>query len=151
MLLYCYQNDVVYLVRGENMNKLFINPTKFTKTIGAYSHGVKVNIGDSNIIFITGQIAMDSSGNAIAPGNYKKQTEYIFENIKNILEESGSTLNDIVKVQIFVTDMDQYSKVSEIRNMYLKDAKPATTLVEINSTVKNGCDVEIEAIAISQE
>ena len=131
------------------MIKSYINPPDFTQTIGAYSHGLKVKVGDVNLIFVTGQIAMDSSGKAIAPGNIEKQTHYIFGNIKKILNEANATLDDVVKAQIFIADMNQYPKVSKIRNEYFEKAKPVSTLVEINRTVKDGCDVEIEVIAIS--
>ena len=132
------------------MIKSYINPPDFTKTIGAYSHGLKVRVGDVNLIFVTGQIAMDSSGKAIAPDNIEKQTHYIFGSIKKILNEADATLDDVVKAQIFITDMNQYSKVSKIRNKYFEKAKPVSTLVEINRTAKDGCDVEIEVIAISK-
>ncbi len=63
------------------MSKTNLNPPDFTKTIGSYSHGISVDIGDSQMIFVTGQIAMDKDGNAVAPDNIVKQTEFVFENI----------------------------------------------------------------------
>ncbi len=132
------------------MIKSYINPPDFTKTIGAYSHGIKVNVGEINLIFVTGQIAMDTSGNAIAPNDIEKQTRYIFENIRKILSEAEATIDDVVKAQIFITDMSQYSKVSKVRNEYFENAKPVSTLVEISKTAKEGCDVEIEVIAMSK-
>ena len=132
------------------MEKFFINPPSFSKTIGSYSHGIKVMVGDKYLIFVTGQIAMDSSGNPVAPDNIEKQTHYIFENIKRILHEACSTLDDVVKAQIFITNMDNFHKVSAIRNKYFEKAKPVSTLVEISKTAKVGCDIEIEVIAISE-
>ncbi len=129
--------------------KTKINPQNFTKTVGAYSQGLKVDIGDKAMIFVSGQLAMDSDGNPVAPNDISVQTRYIFENIKLILGEAGAALEDVVKVQIFLTDMTKFPQVSAVRNEYLEGIKPVSTLVEISRTVKDGCDVEIEVIAIA--
>ncbi len=128
-----------------------LQPENFTKTLASYSHGMAVDVGDCEMIFTTGQLAMDSEGNAVAPTDIEKQTEYVFENLKKILAEAGATLGDIVKVTIFVTHIEDYPKISAIRNRYLAESKPTSTLVEIIRTVKPGCDIEIEAIAIRKK
>jgi reactive intermediate/imine deaminase len=128
--------------------KTKINPPDFTKTVGAYSQGLKVEIGDKSMIFVSGQLAMDAEGNPVAPNDISAQTRYIFENIKTILENAGAMLEDVVKVQIFLTDISKFPHVSAVRNEYLENIRPVSTLVEISRTVKEGCDVEIEVIAI---
>ena len=125
-----------------------LNPDNFTKAMGAYSHGLSVEVGNAVMIFVTGQIAMDPDGNAVAPGNITKQTEYVFENISKILHEGSATLDDVVKAVIYVTNMDDFKEISLVRNKYFKNSKPVSTLVEISKTVKDGCDVEIEVIAV---
>lgn len=119
--------------------------------MGSYSHGLKVDIGDSEMIFVTGQIAMDKDGNAVAPNDIVKQTKFIFENIQKILQEGGASLDDVVKAVIYVTKMEDYKDISPVRNKYFANSKPVSTLVEINKTVKEGCDVEIEVIAIKKK
>ena len=69
------------------MYKKYLNPKNFTHIMGSYSHGVKVDVGDSEMIFVTGQIAMDEEGNAVAPNDIVKLTEYVFQNIQKILQE----------------------------------------------------------------
>ena len=128
-----------------------INPKDSAEIIGAYSHGLKVDVGDSEMIFITGQIAMDKYGNAFAPDDIEKQTEFVFASIQKILNEANSSLDDIVKVVIYITRMADFSKISPIRNKYLANSKPVSTLIEINKTVKEGCDIEIDAIAIKKK
>ena len=130
--------------------KQVLNPENFTHVLGAYSHGVKVDVGDSEMTFVTGQIAMDENGSAVAPNDIMKQTEFVFENIQKILGEGGASLDDVVKAVIYVTDISQFKKISEIRNKYFANAKPVSTLVEINKTVKEGCDIEIEVIAVKK-
>jgi len=128
--------------------KTKINPPNFTKTVGAYSQGLKVDIGDKTMVFVSGQLAMDEEGKPIAPNDISAQTRYVFENIKAILGNAGATLEDVVKVQIFLTNISKFPQVSAVRNEYLENIQPVSTLVEINRTVKEGCDVEIEVVAI---
>jgi enamine deaminase RidA (YjgF/YER057c/UK114 family) len=109
---------------------------------------LKVDIGDKALVFVSGQLAMDADGNPVAPDDISAQTRYIFENIKKILGEAGATLEDVVKVQIFVTDIAKFPQVSAVRNEYLGDIRPVSTLLEISRTVKEGCDIEIEVTAI---
>ncbi|OHA22721.1 MAG: hypothetical protein A3G52_01855 [Candidatus Taylorbacteria bacterium RIFCSPLOWO2_12_FULL_43_20] len=128
--------------------KKVLNPKDFTEILGSYSHGIKVPIGDKEMFFITGQIAMDKNGNAVAPNDIQAQTRFVFENIKKILAEGGASIHDVVKAVIYVTDISKFKEISAIRNEYFYKARPASTLVEINKTVKEGCDIEIEVIAI---
>lgn len=128
-----------------------INPKDSAEIMGSYSHGLSVDIRNSEMIFVTGQIAMDKKGNAVAPDDIEKQTEFVFESIKKILSEAGSSLDDVVKAVIYVTRMDDFSKISPIRNKYFSKSKPVSTLVEISKTVKEGCDIEIDVIAIKDK
>lgn len=128
-----------------------INPKNAAEIMGAYSHGLSVDVGDSEMIFVTGQIAMDKNGNAVAPDNIEEQAEFVFESIQNILHEAGLSLDDVVKAVIYVTRMSDFAKISPIRNKYFAQAKPVSTLVEINKTVKDGCDIEIDVIAIRKK
>jgi reactive intermediate/imine deaminase len=105
-------------------------------------------MGDKAMVFVSGQLAMDVDGNPVAPNDISAQTRYVFENIKAILANAGAVLEDVVKVQIFLTDISKFPQVSAVRNEYLENIKPVSTLVEISRTVKEGCDVEIEVIAI---
>ena len=78
----------------------------------------------------------------------EKQTEFIFEAIDSILKEADSSLDNVVKTVIYVKDVNDFSKISPIRNKYFEKSKPVSTLVEISNTVRKGCDIEIEVIAI---
>lgn len=133
------------------MNRQHLNPKEFTEIMGAYSHGLKVDIGDSMMIFVTGQIAMDKNGNAIAPNDITAQAEFIFQNIQKILAEGNASIDDVVKAVIYVTNMGDFKAISAVRNKYFEKAKPVSTLVEINKTVKEGCNLEIEVIAIRKK
>jgi len=124
------------------MIKTKINSINAAQKLGAYSHGYKVDIGDSQMIFTTGQIALDKDGNVVGIGDIEKQTEFVFESLQNILNEAGAT--------IYVTDINDFPKISPIRNKYFKNSEPVSTLVEVRKLVKDGCKIEIEVIAVKQ-
>ncbi len=133
------------------MVKESLMPENGAEIMGAYSHGLKVDLGNNKeMIFVTGQIAQDSNGNIVCE-DIEGQTEYVFQCIQAILKEGNSSLDDVVKVQIFLTDINDFSKVSPIRNKYLMNSRPVSTLVEVNSLVRKGCKIEIEVIAIREK
>lgn len=132
------------------MLKESLMPEDGAEIMGAYSHGLKIDVGDKEMIFVTGQIAQDKNGNVVCE-DIEGQTEYVFECIQKILKEANSSLDDVVKAQIFLTDINDFSKVSPIRNKYFANSKPVSTLVEVNSLVKKGCKIEIEVIAIKEK
>ena len=132
------------------MFKESLMPEDGAEIMGAYSHGLKVDVGDKEMVFVTGQIAQDKNGDVVCE-DIEGQTEYVFECIQKILKEANSSLDDVVKAQIFLTDINDFSKVSPIRNKYFANSKPVSTLVEVNSLVKKGCKIEIEVIAIKEK
>ena len=112
------------------MFKESLMPENGAEIMGAYSHGIKVDIGTAEMIFVTGQIAQDSKGNVICE-DIEGQTEYVFNCIQKILKEANSSLDDVVKTQIFLTDINDFSKVSPIRNKYFANSKPVSTLMKL--------------------
>jgi len=133
------------------VNKTKINSTEFAERVGTYSHGYKVEIGDTLLIFTTGQIAIDKDGTVVHPDSAAKQAEFVFESLQKILNEAGASLDDAVKATIFVTDMSDFAEISKVRNQYFKNSEPVSTLVEVKKLVKDGCKVEIEVMAAKQK
>jgi reactive intermediate/imine deaminase len=132
------------------MQKRKINSSDFAKRLGAYSHGYAVDTGDTRIIFTTGQIALDKDGAVLYPDDPAKQTEFIYESLQKILRLEGASLDDVVKTTVFLTDMNDFSIISPVRNKYLQSSEPVSTLVEVRRLVKDGCRVEIEVIAVKK-
>ncbi len=130
------------------MKNRSITTKKSSQTMGAYSQGVVVPIGNTDMIFVTGQIAQDENGVPIAPDDIEAQTHDVFKRIEAILNGAGASLDNVVKVVIYVTDINDFSKISPIRNQYFAKSKPVSTLVEISATVKQGCNIEIDVIAV---
>jgi|TARA_B100002003_G_C14086653_1_gene522716 enamine deaminase RidA (YjgF/YER057c/UK114 family) len=124
-----------------------INPESLRIPTKAYSQGVLVPIGNTELLFVTGQLPQDIDGNVVAPNDAKTQTELVFSRISKILQESGMTIDHVVKVQIFVKNIKDAKIISKIRDDVFKNSRPASTLVEVSNFVKEGCCVEIEVTA----
>jgi 2-iminobutanoate/2-iminopropanoate deaminase len=123
------------------------NPAGMTPPRGTYSHGYSVSLGDARMIFVTGQIPIDEAGNVVSE-DIGDQTRFVFERIKSILGAAGASMLDVVKAQIFLTDISDFSVVSTIRDEYFRDGRPASSLVEVSALVREGCNVQIEATAV---
>lgn len=130
------------------MDREQLNPADMTPPMGAYSHGYVVPVGDARMIFVTGQIPIDSEGNLVSE-DISEQTRFVFGRIVSILEAGNASMLDVVKAQIFLTDINDFAAVSAIRNEYFGESKPVSTLVEVSALVRDGCKVEVEVIAIA--
>ncbi len=129
------------------MKKTVLNPKTIAPPISNYSHVARVEIADTALIYVAGQIALDPDGNLVGENDISAQTDFIFRQLETILQEAGGSLRDIVKANIFVTDMSQYGKVAAIRNRYFAIDPPATTFVEVSKLVREGLMIEIEVQA----
>ena len=132
------------------MEKTFINPSNIAPPVSKYSHAVRVVIADTALIYVAGQVPLDPNGNLVGENDISAQTEFVFEQIEAILKAAGGSLRDVVKANIYVTDIAQYDKVVAVRNRYFTDDPPATTFVEVSSLVRKGWMVEIEVQATVQ-
>ncbi len=130
------------------MKKTLIYPAGHPAPRGAYSPGLLVEHAGVSTLYVTGQLAVDPSGNVVAPNDAAAQTEYVFELIGSILRAGGMGFADVVRVQTFLTHMPDFEKFSPIRNRYFADTKPVSTLLEIKGLAKEGCCVEIEVLAV---
>lgn len=122
-----------------------LTSSKAPNPIGPYS--VAVNYG--NLIFTSGQIPLDKQGNIIGT-NIKEQTKQVIENLKNILEENKSSLNQVIKSSVYLKDMNDFAAMNEVYNEYFEDSAPARVAVEVARLPKDVM-VEIEVIAYQSE
>lgn len=99
-------------------------------------------------IFVSGQAALNSQGEIIGQGDFRLQAETAFNNLQTILEAADSGLQDVVKVTIFVTDMQYFNEVVELRRHYFQPPYPADSIVEVKALAMPQLMFEIEAIAI---
>lgn len=132
------------------MKKTLINPETVSSPAGNYSQAVKVDISNVSLIFVSGQVGTDKDGNVVGENDIARQAETVFENIKAVLEASGAAMSDVVKANIYITDMSQRAKVAEVRKRYFSNAPPASTFVEVTRLAVEGWMLEIEVIAVTQ-
>jgi len=111
-----------------------------------YSRAVKVD----DFIEISGTTAVNGT-EIVAVGNPYEQTKFIIEKFSSVLEEAGSSLKDIIRVRIYVRQINDWEKVGKAFFEYFKDIKPAATLVEVSSLIDPQLLVEMEATAIITE
>jgi len=119
-----------------------INTDKAPKAVGPYSQAVKAN----GFLFLSGQIPLNLNGEIVSE-DIKEQTKQVLENLKAVLEASGSSLEKVVKTTIFLVDMNDFAVVNEIYASYfVSDKKPARAAVQVAKLPKN-VKVEIDCIA----
>jgi len=99
------------------------------------------------MIFTSGQLPIDPKTGELSKGDIKKETRLCLENIKAILEAEGATIDRIVKVTVFVTDMNNFGSINEVYDEFFNGHKPARSLVQVAQLPK-GADIEIEAVAV---
>ena len=129
------------------MDNMKINPISLRIPTKAYSQGILVPCGNTNLLFVTGQLPQDIDGNIVHIGDIESQTRLVFERILEILKEAEMSFDDVIKLQIFVKDISDSKAVSAIRNELFEKSKPASTLVEVSGFVKEGCSLEIDVVA----
>jgi len=133
------------------MIKESIYPKDQAGAPGFYSPAVKIDLGDAELIFVTGQQVEGDENGVARTDDIAEQTESVFRQLEKILNAAGASLDDVVKAQIFLTDMNDFSIVSEIRKKYFAKSKPASTLLEVNAMTRTGAKIEIEVIAVAQK
>ncbi|WP_456395792.1 RidA family protein [Thermococcus sp.] len=114
---------------------------KAPRPIGPYSQAIKAG----EFLFISGQIPVDRDGNPVE-GGIKAQTRQVLENIRAILEAAGAGLDNVVKVTVYLKDMNDFGAMNEVYAEYFGSSKPARAAVEVSRLPKD-VRIEVEAIA----
>lgn len=128
------------------MEKTYLQPANVPKPAGDYSQGVKVKNG--SLVIIAGQVAWDVQGNLVGKGDIKAQARQVFENLKNMLAAAGAGFHDVVKLGIFLKNLEDFAGFREVRAQYLTPPFPPTTLVIVKSLAREEWLVEVEAMAV---
>lgn len=104
-------------------------------------------VGD--LLFISGQAAIDQNGRIVGVGDFEAQAKQAFENLDRVLRAGGSSLRNVVKVTIFLTDMTNFDRIVTLRGQWFTAPYPADTIVEVSSLYSPDAMIEIEAIAVA--
>ena len=125
--------------------KRIIDTPDAPAAVGAYSQATT----DGSVVFTAGQIPMTADGDLLDDESITVQTRQALENVSAILEEEGLTPEDVLKVTVFLDDIDDFDEMNEAYKEYFLDNPPARSAVEVAALPK-GVGVEIEAVASSE-
>jgi 2-iminobutanoate/2-iminopropanoate deaminase len=125
------------------MKKKVIQTDKAPKAIGPYSQAIRTD----SVVYTAGQIGFEPASMEIVTGGVEAETRQALTNLKNILEASGSSLEHVVKITVFLQDMADFPKMNAIYAEYFPENPPARSTVQVAALPK-GALVEIEAVAL---
>lgn len=123
---------------------------KGTGVPAVFSDAVRIQLPDCALLFISGVVGTDETG-AVVGRTMREQTRQVLERIKGVLAREGGTMDDIVRVRVYVTQLDQQSlrDVHDVRSQYFREGNyPASTLVRVSQLIPDGGLIEIDADAV---
>lgn len=123
------------------MSKEAIHSDAAPAAIGTYSQAIKAG----NLLFMSGQIPLDPTSMEVVDGDFEARARQVFDNLKAVAAAAGGDLNQIVKLTIFLTDLDNFATVNAVMEDYFDQPYPARAAVGVASLPK-GVDVEADAI-----
>lgn len=124
-------------------NKAVIHTDNAPAAIGTYSQAVKAG----NTVYLSGQIPLDPATMEMVEGGFEAQAEQVFKNISAVVKASGGELSDIVKLNIYLTDLSNFATVNEVMSRYFSQPYPARAAVGISELPK-GSLIEIEGVVV---
>ncbi|NOT75043.1 MAG: RidA family protein [Cyclobacteriaceae bacterium] len=125
------------------MSKNVIYSSKAPEPIGPYSQAIQAG----NLLFVSGQVAIDQSSGKILMGDIQEETHQVMKNIKEILIAAKTDFSSVVKCTIFLKDMNNFPKVNEVYGSYFASQPPARETIEVSRLPKD-VNVEISCIAV---
>ena len=123
--------------------KSIIQTDNAPQAIGTYSQAVKVD----NTVYVSGQIPLDPATMEIVEGGIEAEITRVFDNLQAVIEASGGSFSDIVKLNIFLTDLGNFPIVNEIMATYFQQPSPARAAIGVASLPK-GVGVEMDAVLV---
>jgi reactive intermediate/imine deaminase len=105
-----------------------------------------VRAGD--LLFVSGVVPVDGEGRVVGGDDVVEQARQVFRNMGEVLAAAGASFADVVKVTVFLTDVDDRPLINPVRQEVFGDARPASTLVEISRLAVPGARIEVEAVAV---
>lgn len=127
------------------MPKQQITSPKLSNPAGVWSHAT---VAQGRMVFISGMLAKDASGQMVGLGDITAQTRQVCENIKAAVEAAGGTMADIVRVDVYIRNMEHFPQIHAVRREYFTGAPPASTMVEVTKFTTPDALIEMNAIAV---
>ena len=122
------------------------NAPGVVEPFGAFSSAAWQSEG--RVLHVSGHVSQDENGNTVGKGSMESQTRQALENIKNVLAYAGGTMDDVVKIRLFVTDVSEITTIHNVRYEFFTEPYPASTLVQVAQLIDPDWLIEIEVIAV---
>ncbi|MBU1308200.1 RidA family protein [Rheinheimera muenzenbergensis] len=123
------------------MSKVIIRTSDAPAAIGTYSQAVKIG----TTVYLSGQIPLLPATMQMVSEDFAEQTHQVFKNLAAVCDAAGGSLNDMVKVNIFLTDLSQFASVNQIMSQYFAEPYPARAAVQV-SALPRGAQIEIDGV-----
>ena len=123
------------------MDKVVIHTTEAPKAIGTYSQGIK----SDNFVFTSGQIPINPQSGELIKGDFKSEVKQVLINLNGVLKGGGSSLQQAIKLTVFLTDLSYFAQVNEIFDEFFPDNPPARSVVQVSALPMNA-RIEIDAV-----
>ena len=123
-----------------------IHADELSAPAGVFAQATRIE-ASGHLIYVSGLTSRNRDGSVFGAGDIRAQTAHILDNLKIILAKANATLDDVVRVVVYITDMEDFTAIHEVRAKYFIGAKPASTMVEVSRLVHPDMKIEIEATA----
>ncbi|MBG0824061.1 NAD(P)-binding domain-containing protein [Planomonospora sp. ID91781] len=133
-----------HVAAGRRTGVRKIDPASVPATNGLYSHAAR----SGNLLFVSGQVALDHDGKVVGEGDMTRQAELVMEYLARVLADQGCTFDDVTHIRTFVTDMSLLPEYAAVRRRYITGAPPASTTVEVSRLFRPGLLIEVEVTAV---
>ena len=128
---------------------IFDNPAGApTPPAGRYSHVASIDLGDTKLLILSGQLAIDAEGKLVGPEDMTAQAEFILDTVATILAAHGATFEHVVNVRSYLTDMDRLGEYAAARMKRFTGPPPTSTAVEVSRLAALGALLEVEVTAV---
>jgi reactive intermediate/imine deaminase len=128
------------------MEKRQTNPWTWQDALG-FSQAWRVD-GAGSFVFVAGQGPISADGELVGSGDFEAQVRQTFENLRTVLEQAGASLESVVKLTVFLTDIGTLREFGRVRNEFLPGPPPASSALQVTALAVPGMLVEVEAIAV---
>jgi len=115
------------------------------ESVIGYSRAVRIN----NVIEVSGTVAVDENGQIVAKGDPYGQALFIYQKIEKTLQQAGSSMKDVIRIRMFVTDISFWQEFGKAHAVFFKDVKPCNSMIEVKGLIGPDYLVEIEASAVT--
>ena len=123
------------------MDRVVIHTNEAPKAIGIYSQGIK----SDNFVFTSGQIPINPKSGKLIKGDFKSEVKQVLINLNGVLKGGGSSLQQAIKLTVFLTDLSHFAQVNEIFDEFFPDNPPARSAVQVSALPMNA-RIEIDAV-----